>query len=837
MILEAYLALVLKHSAKVLLAVALLTLGFCWYAQFFRLDASADSLVVEGDADLEFSRVIDARYGTGDFVFVVYTPQRSLFSTEVLDDLRILQAELAALPGVASVDSILDVPLFKVANASLENVADNIITLATLGENADLEAARDDLMGNQAYRDVLLSGDGQTTALIVNFAVNAGLQELLATRSMLRGRERDQTLDETGRQQLRDVALRYTETSAQAALDLHANITAIRQILATHEDSAQIVMGGVPMIADDLITFVRSDLQNFGVAILLFIVSALAFLFAQIRYVLIPLVCGLVLTVWMIGLLGILNWPVTVISSNFIALLLIITVSLTVHLIVRYREIEQADPASTHQSRIREALRSMLLPCAYTSLTTLVAFASLVISDIPPIIDFGWMMVIGVAGSFVLSFLIFPALMALLPASRAPIRKHSIDITPGVARFTEKRGTGVLVAAMLLLLLSVAGMQKLRVENSFIDYFDESTAIYQGMVTIDTKMGGTTPLEVIVDLTRPNPFGAGDGFADTPEFDEFAWEDEEPESGAPVSDPDAYWFTSDKMARISAIHAWLDSLPETGKVLSLATLLELAYELNDNQVLNSLELGVLYNRIPEQYKETLLRPYVSVENDQVRFSLRIRETDETLVRGALLNRITEGLVTQFGLEPGQVQLTGMLVLYNNMLQSLFESQILTLSLVMGLIFLMFLILFRSLCLALLALIPNLIAALAILGLMGWLRIPLDMMTITIAAISVGIGVDNTIHYVHRFKSNFAGFGNYRQTMHYCHGSIGKAMYYTSFTIVAGFSILMLSNFVPTIYFGLLTSLAMLIALAGALTLLPQLLITFKPLGPENTGGS
>jgi hypothetical protein len=346
-------------------------------------------------------------------------------------------------------------------------------------------------------------------------------------------------------------------------------------------------------------------------------------------------------------------------------------------------------------------------------------------------------------------------------------------------------------------------------------------------------MGGTTPLEVIVDLARPNPFDDNEATATEPEFaDEFAWEEDEADTE--TGDPDAYWFTSDKMERIISIHDYLDALPETGKILSLATLLDIAYELNGDRPLNSIELGVLYNRIPPEFKESLLRPYVSVSDNQVRFSIRIRETDDTLVRSELLGKIRNGLVSEFGLTPEQVHLTGMLVLYNNMLQSLFESQILTLSLVMGVIFLMFIILFRSFKLAAIGIIPNLIAALAVLGLMGWMQIPLDMMTITIAAISVGIGVDNTIHYIHRFQSNFGKFLDYRATMHYCHGSIGKAMYYTSFTIVAGFSILVLSNFVPTVYFGLLTSLAMLLALAGALTLLPQLLITFKPLGREAT---
>jgi predicted RND superfamily exporter protein len=814
---------ILGKPRLVLFLVAVLLLFSGYFLKDFRLDASADSLVVEGDPDLEYSREINARYATRDFVFVVYTPTAALFSSPVLADLALLRDQLLSTGNVESVDTILDLPLLKVANASLADVANTLLTLETPG--VDLAAARADLLSNEAYRDVLLSEDGLTTSLIVNFKPDMRAQELLAERTTLRNKTATAPLDRDEADRLAQVENEYRSIQANGSQQLHEDIEAIRTILATHAGVADIHMGGVPMIADDLVSFVRNDIETFGVVILLFIILALALLFRKVRFVVLPLVSCVVIAVTVSGLLGLFKWPVTVISSNFISLLLIISVSLTVHLIVRFRELEQFAPELGYAEQLRQVLQSMFVPCAYTSLTTLVAFASLLVSDIPPIIDFGWMMVIGVTMAFVLSFLVFPALMALLPAPTPSSTGNGLDLTPWLAGFTERHGRAIMVASLLLAIGTLAGMYRLKVENSFIDYFDESTEIYQGMQTIDSRMGGTTPLDVIIDLgpAVPLPQFGDDPFADEEDF--FGEEEEE------AGDPDAYWFTSDKMQNIVAIHRYLDSLPETGKVLSLATLLNLAYELNGGQALNSIELGILYNRIPADYKESLLRPYVSVADNQVRFSLRIRESDPGLVRNRLLQQIRQGLEEGFGLAPAQVHLTGMLVLYNNMLQSLFKSQILTLSLVMGMIFIMFIILFRSLSLAVLGIIPNLLAALSVLGLMGWLDIPLDMMTITIASISVGIGVDNTIHYIHRFQHFFPQSGNYRATMHYCHGSIGKAMYYTSFTIVAGFSILVLSNFVPTVRFGLLTSMAMLLALAGALTLLPQLLLVFKPLGP------
>ena len=822
-----YSDLVLKRPLVVILAVLLGTLTLGWFAQDFRLDASADALVMEGDADLAYSREISRRYGGSDFVFIVYTPNEDLFTGPVLDDLKALRDALLALERVESVDSIFSVPLFKVAGATLSDVADNILTLDEPG--LDLEAVRADLGSNLAYRDVLLSADGRTTALIVNFVSNEALLGLQDRREELRALQRSATLDDAGIAELDRVEMVYQQTRQTENSNLHQDIEAIRGILAAHRQTAEVVMGGVPMIADDLVTYVRKDLGSFGLVMVMFIVAALWFFFRSIRYVVLPLVCGGVIILAVLGLLGLLDWPATVISSNFISLVLIISVSLTVHLIVRYRELQHESPGESHERRLQFVLRSMVVPCFYTSLTTLVAFGSLVVSDIPPVVDFGLMMSLGVACAFVLTFLLFPAFLVLLPAQPSPSGLSSFDVTPLVGNFTERRGGVVLLVSALLLIAGIVGIGMLRVENSFIDYFDESTPIYQGMVSIDERMGGTTPLDVVIDLGRPNPFGNGDGFEDS---EESAWEEGEWEDEEGSADADSYWFTADKMRTITNIHDWLDALPETGKVLSLATLLQLAYELNGDRELNSFELGILYNRIPAAYKESLLRPYVSVSDDQVRFSLRIRESDPTLNRNELLQRIRSGLQNEFGLAPEQVHLTGMLVLYNNMLQSLFESQIESISLVMAAIFAMFIVLFRSFWLAVIGIIPNVLAALSVLGLMGLAGIPLDMMTITIAAISIGIGVDNTIHYVHRFQQNFPRFRDYLHTMHYCHGSIGKGIYYTNFSIIVGFSILVLSNFVPTVVFGLLTSLAMMLALGGALTLLPWLLLRFKPLGPE-----
>ena len=807
----------------VMVILFLLMSFFAYQVQNFRLDASADSLLLEDDPDLEYSRSINTRYGIRESVTIAYTPEGDLFDRTELNRLGELLEELLLIDRVESVDSILNVPVFE--DTPLTGISENYLTL--MSEDIDLVSAREEITSSPVFRNAVISLDGKTAGVLVSFAIDDTARTLLARRTELRSLQRAGEIGGDQRSELQNIEANYAVHSVLAADRQHENITAVRETLERYRDGAQIYLGGAPMIADDLVTFVQSDLSNFSFAVVLLIIFALGLIFRKIRWVALPLACCAVAGTIMVGVLGLMDWRVTVVSSNFISLLLIITISLTVHLTVRYRELRATRHFSNHDKLLQHSVLSMFRPCLYTALTTAVAFGSLIVSGILPIITFGWMMMMGVATALIVTFTLFPAVMSSINKDET---EHSsnlkLNLTSALANFTEKMRGKILLLYFLVLLFSLIGLGQLRVENSFIDYFRESTEIFQGMSLFDDKLGGTLSFDVVVDLAADeeafddgfgDDFGGGfdDGFGDSEDSD------------------DAYWFTAPKMDQVKAIHQYLDNDPQTGKVLSFGAVIELAEILNGNQAIDGLLWAVLYNRIPETLKETVVNPFISIDENQLRFNVRVIESADDLNRNELLQRIETGIEQEFGFEDEQVELTGILVMYNNVLQSLFQSQILTLGVVMFAIMLMFLVLFRSLKIAFICIIPNAIAAAFVLGIMGWLGIPLDIMTITIAAISVGIGVDNTIHYMHRFKREFPRFGNYRDTMFFCHNSIGRAMYFTSMTIIAGFSILALSNFIPTIVFGLLTSLAMLVALIGSLTLLPQLLITFKPLGAES----
>jgi predicted RND superfamily exporter protein len=626
--------------------------------------------------------------------------------------------------------------------------------------------------------------------------------------------------------ELEQTLTEYNAVKARVDAENHKNIEQVRAIKAKYIQYGQLHLGGLPMISDDMISFIKKDLSVFGIGVFIFLVVMLTTIFRQARWVILPLLSCVFAGLLMVGLLGMVGWKVTVISSNFISLMLILTMSMNVHLIVRYRQLRRDNPELDQHALVLDVCKRMVLPCLYTALTTMIGFASLVVSGIKPVIDFGWMMTIGLGVTFLTSFSLFPAILILLDRAKIQGSQNSeVPFTRALASFTEKNGGKVLILSLLLAIVSAVGMSKLKVENSFINYFSKSTEIYQGLKLIDDKLGGTTPLDVILKFDETKEYGeveedTGDDDDEFGDFDDLFGEEE-----GDVSDA---WFTDYKIERVKAVHDYLDGLPAVGKVLSLASLLRLAEDLNEGAPFDAFELAIINKRAPDELKASMLDPYISIENNEARINLRILDSLENLRRNDLLIQINDDLQNKLGLEPDDFQVNGILVLYNNMLQSLFRSQILTLGVVMLGIALMLVVLFRSVSLAVIGIIPNLLAAAIILGLMGLLNIPLDLMTITIAAVTIGIAVDNSIHYIYRFREEYPKHQDYIKTMHYCHANIGRAVFYTAITIIVGFSIMVMSNFIPTIYFGLLIALAMFIALLAVLTLLPKLILIWKP---------
>jgi len=861
-----YYRLSLDHGWILILLVAALLAVAATQVRHFHLDASAESLMLAGDEDMHYYRKVRAQYGSDDFLIVAFSPEAPLFSDQSLAQLEALRDELTAVESVASAMTILDVPLLQSPPVTFDEVQSGIRTLAD--EDTDRALARQEFLESPLYRDLLMNRDADTTALLLTLERDEELHALLQRRDALQIQAVESGLSREESAELEAVEVDYRSASRAHQAELEAAIAEVRAVLDRHRDGGRIHLGGVPMIAVDMIEFVRNDIATFGVGVALFIVLLLAFTFQRLRWVLLPSAVSGGVALGMTGFLGFMDWPVTVVSSNFISLVLIITLSLMIHLIVRHRELHQAHPEADGRWLMGETIESKFKPSLYTAITTMIAFGAMYFADIRPVMDFGLMMVCAVAFAFLLTFAVFPAGLARLKPGKVPAlrRDYTARFNTWVAERVSGREARVMVVFLVICLIGGAGISRITVENRFIDYFKPDTEIYQGMALIDQELGGTTPLDVVLDPSRdyladgdwgeeelaeaastdaepePEADQAGDADAADDEWgdddwgdddwgdDDWGddgWGDEELDRDGPVG---GYWFNEYQVDVMEAIHNYLESLDETGKVLSVATSLKLMRQLNQGRQLSSFEMGIMFEQLPEDLREILFDPYMTDDGDQIRFDIRVIDSDPNLERQALLNKIRQDLMAEFDLGEEQVRLSGMLVLYNNVMQSLVRSQWVTLLIVFSAMMLMFAFLFRSLKMAFIGPLPTLVASISVMGLIGWVGLPLDLMTMTIAAITIGIGVHDTIHYTHRFQSEVAAGKAYPAALRETHRQVGRAMVYTSVIIIAGFSILTLSNFMPTIYFGLLTGVAMAFALLSNLFLLPALLGQFRPFG-------
>ncbi len=948
-----YEKLILRRPVVAILTMTLIAVFMAFGLVGLKLDASLDSLTLENDNALADYRESMQRFGSSDFLVVTYKPHKGdLFADANLNTLKKINDELRGIEGIGEVTSILDVPLLYSPKINVEALKEAPRTL--LQSDVDRDLVRQEFLTSPVYRDLVLSPDAQTTIVLVEMTLDKKYQELVKQRDTLRIKRDTEGLSSEEAAELKTVSQNFLDYRTVRAAKEKIRVAEIREKMAPFKDDAEIFLGGLSMITADMVDFIKSDLNLFGAGIVLFIIITLAIIFRELRWVMLPLATCVLCVELILGYLGWVDWRMTVVSSNFVSLLLIITLALTIHLIVRYREMCRQFPNKEQLELVRDTVRHMARPCIYTMLTTVVAFSSLVLSDIRPVIDFGWMMTIGLVLSLVVAFVIIPAGMMVCGKgakngdassddvssdSESSHKHHHHDVsgvTHGFSRFTENHGGLVLGLSLTAAIVSAWGISRLQVENHFIEYFHSDTEIYQGLLLIDNELGGTIPLDIIIDappqvddgsLSYEDIMGEEDEEADEevpvdmdPYGDPFAGmyadsdegeavdgelEEEAEEEGAaevdpygdpfagmyadsdegevvdagsdkeesaaadPYGDPfagmyadsdepeggviaesaiddeaffedesddfeiveDSYWLTRAGIEDLEKLHAYLETLPEVGKVSSLVTVADVYSELVGHKI-SDLELGLMSLLMSQENADFLLWPYVDERQNQSRITMRIKDSMSDLDRSELLEKIHRFAIDEAGFEDEQVHFTGLMVLYNNMLQSLFRSQILTMGMVFLCIMGMFLVLFRSLSVSVIAILPNLLAAGMVLGVMGIAGIPLDMMTITIAAITVGIGVDHDIHYITRFKKEFAIDHDYIASMHRAHASIGRALFYTAVTIIAGFSILTLSNFIPSVYFGLLTALAMFSALLASMTLLPKLILVFKPFKAE-----
>ena len=803
---------IIAKNKLVISLVLVLSVVFGYLSTKLSIDASAETLLLEHDPDLKAYRQIAKRYDSPGLLVVAFTPKDDLFLPKNLELIKNLSGELAKNDMVSSVISILNVPLLNSVKGGVTGILDHTPTLSD--KDINISKAKLEFAKSPIYSGNLISKDLKTTAIALNLKQDEKFNELLNERNLLSQKESNGTITQAEKEKFKALLAEFKAYRDELRKSDHKNLEAIKTAIAKFNANDELFLGGANMIADDMIGFIKSDLLVYGLSVLALLSFSLWLFFRQIRWIVLPMFICAVSAIFTTGIFGMFGWEVTVISSNYIALQLIITISTVIHLVVSYREFYARHPKYSQNQLIYLTLRDKFSPSFWAIFTTVIGFSSLMSADIKPVIMLGIMMSAGISVSLVLAFLLFGAINVNLK-KLAPVRtfENSFKFTKYCANLALNSRKIIYAVCVLVVCFGVYGISKIKVENSFIGYFKESTQIRQGMQVIDTKLGGTIPVDVIVKFKESEPKQEK-----TDEKDDFESEFENDAKSA------KYWFNSYHTRVAEKIHDYLKEQNFVGNVSSLATLIKAIKELN-NGVSDDFLLAAMYEKLPLEYKTILLSPYVSVENDELRFSLRIVDSDSELRRNEFLKELKAGLAELTKNDNVNIEVAGMMVLYNNMLQNLLSSQVDTFGLTVAILFVIFCFVFRSIKLATIAIVSNLIPLCTLFGVMGFFGIPLDVMSITIAAISIGIGVDDIIHYIHRFKEELLTKDVF-ESIKAAHASIGYAMYYTSFTIFLGFSVMITSNFIPTIYFGLLTDLVMVFMLLGALIILPSLIASF-----------
>ena len=794
------------YKKNISLFLSIIIVIFCiYFSKNIKLDASSDTLILKNDETFNYYQYYNKIFPSKNFL-VLAIKDNKIIDKDYINNINNITKEIIKIESVESTFSIIDAPILLLNNLNLADLANKEIENIN-NTQSDLKLILNEFSNSPIFKNQIINSSQNLSSIIIYIKKNEIFEKL---------KEEKKSTDKSDKN-FKKINEKYKSEKNINNLQKEKLVKNIRALITNTNDNYEYYLGGIDMIASDTINFIKKDIAIFSFAVIFFIIAVLFSIYRNIKWVLIPLITTVYSVSTMLGFIGIMGWEITAISSNFISLMLILSISMNIHIINHYKLNYFNDDI---QYKLKYTITKMFWPCLYTSLTTIVAFGSLLFSNIKPIIDFGNIMIIALVIIFISSFTILPLIINFFPKINKS-KNLRFSILKNFYKLSIKRSKIILITNLIIFIISIFGIYKLNVENSFINYFKSNTQIYKGMKIIDTELGGTTPMDIIIKFkndeintlvlnSNDDDISFDEGF----DLSEDLFEDENLNEN---------WFTNEKLNTIQKIHKYLESRKEIGKVQSINSLVEMANLINKKSM-NIFELSILYNEIPDNYKERLIKPFLSVENNMIKIATRIKDSNE-IKRDKLIKDIKEYVESEFD-NIEEFKVNGLLVLYNNMLQSLFSSQIKSFGIILISIFFMFILLFRSIKLSIIAIIPNIITSTFILGLIGLIGIPLDIMTITIAAITIGIAVDNTIHYIYRIKNNQKNNKSTIESIEDAHLNVGNAVLTTSITIAFGFSILCVSNFIPTILFGAFTSLAMIIAMIGVLITLPATLYKY-----------
>lgn len=815
------------------LALVVIFLGLCGLMASrlgdFRVEASSDSLSLEDDPGMEVYDKSRAAFGNDEYVFITVT-RDDIFTKEGVAFVKELTDKVAKVKGIKSALSITEIPLFLSTKGPPSLPSLYMRGVAGQPKLDDkrvvLEKAKIELTTSEVYSGSLISEDGKTAAVLATFEIDENLRKLMDYWVDLKRKIKVAKGDELAKLKAEfekvNPEYRAKETDRkdkriQIVRDLRALIAAENEALKKSQVKGKVDGSGLPMIIVDMVDYIHDDLKTFAVASVGFLALFLGLVFQRFRWIFLPLITCIGTALLILGVFVLQDKRTTVVTCNIPSLLLIIGLAHTIHIIVRFQERSAQFPDAEMWDNLKAALRAIVVPCFYTALTTGVGFLSLMAAGIRPVIDFGFHMGLGVALAFLLSFTVFPASILLLPkftggkGKKDSMGRSSVALGK-LAQFALNWRVPIVLLSIIVLSVSLYGTTLITVETRFIDYFRSDSPIHKSLSFIDKELGGTTQFEVIISGKK--------GFFKTKEGLKAA------------QNADAVLQKYRRRPEDIGSESPESKERVVGNIVGLSSIVNEATKIVHGAGMKKATKLFALNKIVPRLGQETLQSYVTKDWSQIRVVARIHDTALDLDRNEFIAKIDKDLRGQLPKDV-TMEVSGIFVIYTNMLNSLTGSQYSTGFSVLGLIFVMMLLLLRNVRAAMLCMIPNTLPIVFVLGLMGLLGIHLDMATVMIASVSLGIAIDGTIHYTVRFREEYAKDGDAHAAVKRSHQSIGIAIFYTTLTCIVGFWVLALSNFVPNLYFGMFTGVAMLASLFGALTILPISLAWVKPFkGPE-----
>ena len=771
---ESIASIILKYRILFFVLIGLLTGFFGYYAIKVETDNSIEVWLKQDDPKLDYYYDFIEKFGEEEFLIIAIDGY-NLCGDKDIKLINNITTKLEKVKGVRNVISLSSVYKDKLSAPYFKEIMKKNKTRSVL------DVFKEEVLSDYMYVNNVISSDGETTAIIATVAKGSPESRMKLVK------ETREIISTAG-----------IETENELSHSLLK-----KGMVGVKRSPKDYFLAGPSIINAELDRMSQKDMRTFTPVMFAVALVILGTLFRNISGVLIPAITISINIIWAVGLFVIFNNKTNMVSGMIIPLIFIISLTTTVHILNRfYQEVKLT--GDSRKSTL-ETVKHICVPCFLMCLTTAIGFLSLMVSDVTPVKITGIFMAAGIMMSFFVCITLVPCILSLFPglmSSSATIQKDDgtsnrefRGIYGFIGRFVKKNTIYILTLSLVFVGFAIYGITKTRAESNVFESFPENSEISRSTKHIEQNLMGLLPMEIVINAVN----------------------------GGGVFQPEV-------LAKMENLQDYLKEIPEVTKSMSVADYVTNLNELLNKDILSNQLItkakAIDYVKLASLHGDNIVKSLYTEDCNEGRVTVRMKNVGSSRYQEIVKN-IKGFIKVNFPLSIG-CTITGIVPLLMDMQGYLIESQIKTFTLAFILIFICIALLLKSVRIGMMSMIPNLIPIAITLGVMGYLGINLDVATIMIASVAIGISVDDAIHFLYRFKSELKKDGNHYLAIQRTLSGIGRASVFTTVVATCGFLIFCLSSFKPIQYFGLLTGITMISALAADLFVLPSWILLFKP---------